>query len=124
LNNESSSSFDGDDWEDDYPPQAKPDDSDGFVTESDSDEEDNPKRKNKRNQKEDPRNRLYLQHYRETVELEQTETYFDIRAAHTLDFHANLKGKKKLLEVESMIRLVYKEQCVTKEDLVLRDKVI
>jgi hypothetical protein len=28
------------------------------------------------------------------------------------------------MEIEGMIRMVYKEQCVTKEDLVLRDKVI
>lgn len=64
-------SFD-DDWEDDYPPQAKPDrsvhsgkkgphgkeeDSD-FVTDSDSeDSDDNSKPCNK---KEDPRNRIYL----------------------------------------------------------------
>ena len=34
------------------------------------------------------------------------------------------KGKKKILEIEGLVRMVYKEQCVTKEDLELRDKVI
>lgn len=55
--------------------------------------------------------------------MELSERYFDIRGSHTIDF-ATPKGKKKLLEIEGMIRMVYKEQCVTKEDLVLRDKVI
>ena len=93
------------------------------VSSSDEEEEKKQKPVNKRNAKEDPRNRLYLQHYRETVELEQSERYFDIRSSHTVDF-TSPKGRKKLLEIEGIVRMVYKEQCVTREDLQLRDKVI
>lgn len=107
--------------------QVAPDtESDGFVTESEDEEEEQRAKKkpmNKRNEKEDERNKMYLQHYRETVELEQSELYFDFRAYHTIDFNST-KGKKKLLEIEGWVRMIYKEQCVTTEDLILRDKVI
>jgi hypothetical protein len=43
---------------------------------------------------------------------------------HTIDFKASQKGMKKLLEIEGLITMIYKEQCVTTSDLELRDKVI
>ena len=63
---------------------------------------------NKRNAKEDPRNRVYLQHYRETVEAEQSERYTDVRTKHTVDFKSP-KGLKKILEIEGLVRMIYKE---------------
>lgn len=98
---------------------AKMDDGSDFE---DISSEEEPTQK-KRGGKEDPRNRMYLQHYRETVEYEQSERYCDIKQSHTVDF-TTPKGKKKLLEIEGLVRMTYKEQCVTKEDLELRDKVI
>jgi len=92
------------------------------VTSSESEEEVK-KPANKRNAKEDPRNRVYLQHYRETVEAEQSEHYQDVRSKHIVDFKSP-KGLKKILEIEGLVRMIYKEQCVTQEDLLLRDKVI
>jgi hypothetical protein len=91
------------------------------VSSSDSEEEKKPV--NKRNAKEDPRNRVYLQHYRETVEAEQSERYTDVRTKHTVDFKSP-KGIKKILEIEGLVRMIYKEQCVSTEDLQLRDKVL
>lgn len=43
---------------------------------------------------------------------------------HTIDFKTSTKGAKKLLEIEGLVRMIYKEQCVTSSDLTLRDKVI
>ena len=43
---------------------------------------------------------------------------------HTIDFKSSPKGPKKLLEIEGLVRMIYKEQCVTSSDLALRDKVI
>ncbi len=34
------------------------------------------------------------------------------------------KGQKKILEIESIVRQIYKEQSVSKEDLEIRDRVI
>ena len=89
-----------------------------------SSEEEDERPKNKRNQKEDPRNRVYLEHYRETQEAEEAERYHDVKKKHTIDFKATPKGLKKILEIDSLVRMIYKEQCVTYEDLLLRDKVI
>lgn len=43
---------------------------------------------------------------------------------HTIDFKSHPKGAKKLLEIEGLVRMIYKEQCVSQADLALRDKVI
>jgi hypothetical protein len=70
----------------------------------------------KRPKKEDPRNRVYLQHYRETVEAEQAEHYSDLRQKHIIDFKSP-KGLKKIMEIEGLVRMIYKEQCISIEDL-------
>ena len=104
----------------------KPETSDSSEYEDVSSSEESEEEKkpvNKRNVKEDPRNRVYLQHYRETVEAEQAEHYTDIRSKHIVDFKTP-KGMKKILEIEGIVRMIYKEQCVSSEDLQLRDKVI
>ena len=43
---------------------------------------------------------------------------------HTIDFKNHPKGAKKIMEIEGLVRMIYKEQCVTNEDLKLRDRVI
>lgn len=91
-------------------------DSSEYEDVSSSDSEEYQKPVNKRNAKEDPRNRVYLQHYRETVEAEQSERYTDVRTKHTVDFKSP-KGIKKILEIEGLVRMIYKEQCVSTEDL-------
>lgn len=82
--------------------------------------------KNKRNQKEDPRNVMYLKSFRDRVEQEQTERHYNLRETHTItpEMFKTPKGQKKLLEIEGLIRKVYKEQGVSREDLEIRDKVI
>lgn len=59
-------------------PETSDDESSEYEDIEDSSEEEE-KGGKKRNQKEDPRNRVYLQHYRETVEAEQAEHYSDLR---------------------------------------------
>lgn len=55
--------------------------------------------------------------------MEQSERHFDVRTSHTIDFKSP-NGIKKIMEIEGLVRLAYKEQCVSKEDMQLRDKVI
>lgn len=57
------------------------------------------------------------------MEAEESEHFQDVRKKHQIDFKTP-KGIKKIMEIEGIVRMVYKEQCVTKEDLALRDKVI
>lgn len=47
---------------------------------------------NKRLRPEDPRNMMYLKSFRESVDIEQAQKYYDVRTKHTItsdDFKAH-----------------------------------
>lgn len=58
--------------------------------------------------------------------MEQASRYTNMRSKHSItpDEFKSPKGVKKILEVEGIVRQIYKEQCVSREDLAIRDKVI
>lgn len=66
---------------------------------------------------------MYLKQYRERVTKEQVERYEVIKKAHEIDWNKE-DGLRKKVQIEGLVKKIYEEQLVSREDLEIRDKII